>query len=148
MLALKRFSCYFVVQSLSRVRLFVTPWTAARQVALSFTISLSLLKVLSIESVMPSSHFILCRPLLLPPSVFPSIRVLSNESALHIRWPRYWSFSFSVSPPNDYSRLISFRVNWLDLLAVLGTRGYQEVCSEAFEATIPFCLQTGIPFED
>ena len=84
-----------------------------------------------------------------PPSLLAlSLSHFSNESALHIRWPRYWSFSFSVSPPNDYSRLISFRVNWLDLLAVLGTPGYQEVCSEAFEATIPFCLQTGIPFED
>ena len=144
---------------------------------------------MSIESVMPSNRLILCCPLLLL-SIFPSIRAFSNESALHIRWPKYWSFSFNISPSSEYSGLFSiysdaihlpgsiyiqaqdkslgyldfnthsvilhgldiygfsFRVNWLDLLAVLGTRGYQEVCSEAFEATIPFCLQTGIPFED
>ena len=109
------------VQSLSCVRLFVTPWTAARQASLSITNSRSLLKLMSIESVMPSNHLILCRPLLLLPSVFPSIRVFSNQSVLHIRWPKYWTFSFSISPSNDYSGLISFRMDWLDLLAVQGT---------------------------
>ena len=98
-----------------------TPWTAARQASLSITTSQSLLKLMSIKLVMPSSHFILCRPLLLPPSVFPSIRVFSNESDLHIRWPKYWSFSFSISPSNEYSGLISFRMHWLDLLADQGT---------------------------
>ena len=96
----------------------MTPWTAARQALLSFTISQSLLKLRSIESVIPSNHLILCRPLLLLPSVFPSIRVFSNESALHIRWSKYWSFIFSISPSNEYSGLISFRVNWFDLPAV------------------------------
>ena len=109
------------VQSLSRVRLFVTPWTAARQASLSITNSRSLLKLMSIELVMPSNRLILCRPLLLLPSIFPSIRVSSNESVLHIRWPKYWSFSFSLSPSNEYSGLILFRVDWLDLLAVQGT---------------------------
>ena len=98
----------------------MTPWTAARQASLSITNSWSLLKLRSIESVMPSNHLILCCPLLLPPSIFPSIRVFSNESVLHIRWPKYWSFSFSVSPSNEYSGLISFRMDWLDLLAVQG----------------------------
>ena len=105
----------------SRIRLFVTPWTAAYQVSLSFTISQSLLKLMSIESVMPSNHPILCYPLLLLPSIFPSIRVFSNDSALRIRWPKCWSFSFSISPSNEYSGLISFRMDWLDLLAVQGT---------------------------
>ena len=108
------------VQSLSHVRLFVTPWTAAHQASLSITNSRSLLKLMSIESVMPSNHLILCCPLLLP-SIFPSIRVFSNESVLHIRWPKYWSFSFSISPSNEYSGLISFRMDWLDLLAVQGS---------------------------
>ena len=107
------------VQSLSHVRLFVTPWTAARQASLSITNSWSLLKLMSIESVMPFNHLILCRPLLLLPSVFPSIRLFSNEPALRIRWPKYWSFS--TSPSNEYSGLISFRMDWLDLLAVQGT---------------------------
>ena len=98
-----------VIQSLSRVWLFVTPWSAARQAPLSITNSLSLLKLMSIESVMPSDHLILCRPLLLLPSISPSIRVFSNESVLHIRWPKYWSFSFNISPSNEYSGLISFR---------------------------------------
>ena len=106
------------VQSLSHVRLFVTPWTAARQASLSITNSRSLLKLMSIKLVMPSNHLILCRPLLLPPSIFPSIRVFSNESVLHIRWPKYWSFSLSISPSNEYSGLISFMIDWLDLLAV------------------------------
>ena len=109
------------VQSLSRVQLFATPWTAARQASLSFTNSQNLLKLMSIESVMPSSHLILCCPLLLPPSIFPRIRVFSSESALHTRWPKYWSFSFSISPSSEYSGLISFRMDWLDLLAVQGT---------------------------
>ena len=109
------------VRSLSRVRLFVTPWTAARQASLSITKSWSLLKLMSIESVMPSSHLILCRPLLLPSSIFSSIRVFSNESLLRIRKPNYGSFSFNISPSNEYSRLISFRMDWLDFLAVQGT---------------------------
>ena len=99
----------------------MTPWTAARQAFLSIINSQSLLKLMSIESVMPSNHFILCHPLLLPPSIFPSIRVFSNESALHIRRPKYWSFSFSISLSNEYSGLISFRMDWLDFLAVQGT---------------------------
>ena len=99
----------------------LTPWTAARQASLSITNSRSLFKLMSIESVMPSNHLILRRPLLLLPSIFPSIRVFSNESVLHIRWPEYWSFSFSISPSNEYSGLISFRMDWMDLLAVQGT---------------------------
>ena len=109
------------VQLLSHVRLFATPWTAAYQASLSITISQSLLKLMSIESVMPSNHLILCRPLLLPPSIFPSISIFPNESVLHIRWPEYWSFSFSISPSNEYSGMISLRTGWLDLLAVQGT---------------------------
>ena len=109
------------VQLLSRVWLFVTSWTAARQASLSITNSRSLLKLMSIESVMPSNHLILCRPLHLLPSMFPSIRVFSNESILHITWPKYWSFTFNISPSNEYSGLISFRMDWLDLLAVQGT---------------------------
>ena len=109
------------VQSLSHGRLFTTPWTAARQASLSITNSRSLLKLMSIASVMPSNHLILCRPFLLPPSTFPSIRVFSNEPVLLIRWPKYWSFSFSISPSNEFSGLISFRMDWLDLLAVQGT---------------------------
>ena len=109
------------VQSLSRVWLFMTPWPAAHQVFLSFTNSRSLCKLMSIESVMPSNHLILCQPLLLLPSIFPSISVFSNESVLRIRWPKYWSFGFSISSSNEYSGLISFRMDWLDLLAVQGT---------------------------
>ena len=109
-----------VVQLLSRVQLFVTSWTAARQASLSFTISWSLFKLMSVESVMSSNHLILCRPLLLLPSIFPSIRVFSNESALCIKWPKYWSFSFSISPSNEYSGLISFRIDWFELLAAPG----------------------------
>ena len=109
------------VQLLSRARLFVTPWTTACQASLSITSFRSLLKLMSIESVMLSNHLILCHPLLLLPSIFPSIRVFSNDSILHIRWPKYWSFSFSISPSNEYSGLISFRMDWLDLLAVLGS---------------------------
>ena len=109
------------VQSLSRVQLLVTPWTAAQQASLSITKSRSLRKLMSIASVMPSNHFILCHSLLLLPLIFLSIRVFSNESVLCIRWPKYWSFSFSISPSNEYSGLISFRMDWLDLLVVQGT---------------------------
>ena len=109
------------VQSLSHVRLFATPWIAACQASLSITNSQSSLKLMSIESVMPSNHLTLCHPLLLPPSIFSSIRVFSNESVLCIRWSKYWSFSFSISPSNEYSGLISFRIDWLDLFAVQGT---------------------------
>ena len=108
------------VQSLSHVRLFATPWIAVHQASLSITNSRSSLKLTSIESVMSSSHLILCRPLLHLPAVFPSIRVFSHEAVLHIRWPKYWSFSFNISPSNEYSGLISFRVAWFDLLAVQG----------------------------
>ena len=110
------------VQLLSRVQLFATPWIAACQASLSIINSQSLPKRVPIESVMPSSHLILCCLLLLLPSIFPSIRVFSNESALHIRWPKYWSFSFSISPSNEHPGLISFRMDWLDLLAVQGTQ--------------------------
>ena len=109
------------VQSLSHVRLFMTLWTAACQASLSFTNFWSLLKFMCIESVMPSYHLILCCPLFLLPSIFPSIRVFSNESVLCIRWPKYWSFSFSISPSNEYSTLIFFRMDWLNPLAVQGT---------------------------
>ena len=109
------------VQSLSRVRLFATPWTATRQASLSITNSRSPPKPMSIESMMPSNHLILCHPLLLLPSIFPSIRVFSNESALCIKWPKYRSFSFNISPSNEHPGLISFRMDWLDLLAVQGT---------------------------
>ena len=109
------------VQSLSRVRLFVTPWTAACQASLSITNSQSSLRLMSIELVMPSNHLILCHPLLLLPSIFPRIRVFSNETVLHIRWPKYWSFSFNISTSNEYSGLISFRIDGLDLLVVQGT---------------------------
>ena len=109
------------VQLLSHVRLFATPWTAACQASLSITNSRSPPKPMSIELVMPSKHLILCCPFLLLPSIFPIIRIFSNESVLHIWWPKYWSFSFSISPSNEYSGLISFRMDWLDLLAVQGT---------------------------
>ena len=116
-----KITIFVVLQSLSHVQLFATPWTETCQASLSFPISWSLLKLMSIESVMPSNHLILCHPLLLPPSTFPSIRVFSNESVLHIRWPKYSSFSFNISPSNEYSELISFRMDWLDLLEVQGT---------------------------
>ena len=109
------------VQSLSCVQLFATPWTEARQASLSITSSQSLLKLMSIELVMPSNHLILSGPLLLPPSIFLSIRVFSNESVLHIRWSKYWCFSFSISPSNEYLGLISFRMDWLGILVVQGT---------------------------
>ena len=110
-----------MVQSFSCVRLFVTTWTIASQVSLFFTISRSLLKLLSLELVMLSNHFILCHPFLLLPSVLPSIRIFSNESTLHVWWPNYWGFSFSISPFSEYSGLISFRIDWFDLLVVRGT---------------------------
>ena len=119
------FSCtsrhFCSVQLLGCVQLFVTPWTAARQASLSITNAWSLLKLMSIELVMPSKHLILCHPLLLPPSTFPSLRIFSSESVLHIKWPKYWSISFSITSSNGYSGLISFRIDWLDLLAVQGT---------------------------
>ena len=110
----------FPVRSLSHVQSFVTPWTVAHQASLSFTISLSFLRLMSTESVIPSNHLTLCRPLLLLPSIFPSIRVFSNESAVHIRWPKYWSFIFIFSPSSEYSGLISFRIDWFDLLESKG----------------------------
>ena len=113
--------CFQSVQLLSCVRLFATPWSAARQASLSSSNSWSLPKLMSMESVKPSNHLILCHPLLLPPSIFPSIRVFSNESVLCIRWPKYWSFNFSISPSDEHSGLISFRIDWFDLLAVQGT---------------------------
>ena len=112
---------HVAVQSLSRVQLFVTSWTATNQASLSFTISWSFLKLKFIDSVMPSNHLILCRPLLLLPSIFSSIKVFSNELALHIRWSKHWSFCFSISPSSEYSGSISFRIDWFDLLVVLGT---------------------------
>ena len=119
--SLVHLSQFSSAQSLSRVWLFVIPWTAAHQASLSITNSWSLLKLISIEPVMPSNHFILCHPLLLPPSIFPSIRVFSNESALCIRWPKCWGFSFNIRPSSEHPGLISFRMDWLDLLAVQGT---------------------------
>ena len=115
------FNVFNSVQLLSHVQLFVTPWTEARQASLSITNSRSLPKFMSVESVMPSNHLTLCRPLLCLPSIFPNIRVFSNESALRSRWPKYWSFSFNISPFNEHPGLISFRMDWLDLLAVQGT---------------------------
>ena len=109
------------VQPLSCIRLFSTPWTAAHQASMSITNSQSLFKLMSIESVMPPNHLILCHPLLCPPSIFPSIRIFSKESVLRIRWPKYWSFSFNINPSNEHSGLISLRTDWLDLLAVQGT---------------------------
>ena len=123
------------VQLLRHVRLFATPWTAACQASLSFTISWSLLKLMSIESVMPSTRLILCRPLLLLPSIFPSIRIFSNESFLRIRWPKYWSFSFSISSSNEYSGLISFRMDWLDLHA---SKGLSRVFSNTIVQKLEF----------
>ena len=123
---MRRSKCYSYfqfssVQSLSCVLLFATPWTPAHQASLSITNSWSLFRFMSIESVMPSNQLILCHPLLLLSSIFPSIRVFSNESALRIRWPKYWSFSFNISPSNEHPGLISFRMDWLDLFAVQGT---------------------------
>ena len=137
------------VQSLSRVQ-HATPWTAAHQASLSITNSRSLLKLMSIESVMPSNHLILCHLLLLPPSIFPSIRVFSNESVLRIRWPKYWSFSFSISPSSEYSRLISFRMNWLDLLAVQetlkGLLQYHSSKASILQRSAFFIVQLSLPY--
>ena len=121
LLNLQKYPCLSSVQSLSHVQLFVTPRTVAHQASLSITNSQRLLKIMSIESVMPSNNLILCRPLLLPPSIFPSMRFFSNESVLRIRQPKYWSFSFNINPSNEYSGLISFRMDWLDLLTVQRT---------------------------
>ena len=135
---------------LSHVQLFVTPWTAAHQTSLSITNSQSSLRLMSTESVMPSNHLILCRPLLLPPSIIPSIRVFSNESVLDIRWPKYWSFCFSISPSNEYSGLISFRIDWLDLLAVQGTLKsvFQHNSSKAsiLQRSVFFIVQLSRPY--
>ena len=120
------FHWFSSVQSLSRVRLFATPWIAARQASLSITNFRSSLKLMSIKSVMPSSHLLLCRPLLLLSPFPPSIRVFSNESTLRMRWPKYWSFSFSIIPSKEHPGPISFRMNWLDLLAVQGPRGFSK----------------------
>ena len=135
------FVLFSSVESLSRVWLFVTPWTAARQASLSITNSWSLLRLMSIESVMPSSHLIRSPPLFLLPSIFPSIRIFSNESALHIRWPEYWSFSFSISPSNEYSGLISFRMYWLDLLAVQGTLNHHSSKASFLRCSAFFMVQ-------
>ena len=146
---MKRYSTSLIiqfssVQTLSWVRLFSTPWTAAHQPSLSITNSQSLLKLMSIESVIPSNHLILCCPLLLP-SIFPSIRVFSNESVLHIRWPKYWSFRFNISPSNEYSGLISLRMDWLDLLAVQETLKsliqYHSSKHQFFSAQLSFIVQ-------
>ena len=152
LILLKREYIWYItsVQSLSCVQLFAAPWTAARQASLSITNCRSLLKVMSIESWMPFNHLILCCPLLLPPSVFPSIRVFSSESVLHIRWPKYWSFSFSINPSSEYSGLISFRMDWLDLLAVQGTLKslLQHHSSKAsiFQRSIFFIVQLSHPY--
>ena len=122
---------------LSSVQFFATPWTTARQASLSFSISWNLLKLMSIESVMPSNHLILCRPLLLLPSIFPSIRGFSNELALYIRWPKCWSFSVNIIPPNEYSGLISLRIYWFDLLAAQGT--LKSLLQHYLKASILWC---------
>ena len=134
-----------VVQSLNHARLFVTAWTAAHQASLSFTISWSLLKLMSIESVMPSNHLVICCPLHFLPSIFPSIRVFSSESALRVRWSKYSSFSFSIHPSNEYSGLISFRIDWLDVLAVQGTLKsllqHQSLKGSIFQSSAFFIVQ-------
>ena len=138
------------VQLLNCVQLFVTPWIVAHQASLSITNTWSLLKLMSIELVMPSNHLILCRLPLLPPSIFLSIRVFSNESALCIRWPKYWSFSFSISPSTEYSGLISFRTDWLDLLAVQGTLKsllqYHSSKASVFQCSALFMVQVSHPY--
>ena len=131
------------VQSLIQVRLFAMPWTVPHQASLSITNSRNLLKLTSIKSVMPSNHLILCHPLLLLPSIFPSIRVFSNESVLCIRWPKYWSFSFNISSPNEHPGLISFRMDWLDLLAVQGTlKSLLQHHSSLFLSEVGTCLES------
>ena len=136
--------------SVAQSCLFVTPWTAARQASLSITNSRSLLKLISIESLMPSNHLILCHPLLLLPSIFPRIRVFANESALRIRWPKYWSFSFNISPSNEHPGLISFRMDWLDLLAVQGTLKsllqYHSSKASIFRHSAFFIVQLSHPY--
>ena len=134
------------VQLLSHVWLFVTPWTAERQASQYITNSGSLLKLMSIKLVMPSNHLILCHPLLLLPSIFPSIRVFSNESVLCIRWPKYWSFSFSISSSNEYSALISFRMDWLDLLKVQGTLKSLQHHSSILQCSAFFIVQLSHPY--
>ena len=138
------------VQSLSHVRLFVTSWTAAHQASLCITKPQSLLKLISIKSVMPFNHLILCNPLLLLPSVFPSIRVLSNESVFHIRWSKYWSFCFSISPSNEYSGLISFRTDWFHLLVVQGTlkslHQYHSSKASVLQCSVFFMIQLSHPY--
>ena len=138
------------VQSLSHVRLFATPWTTAHQASLSITNSQSLLRLMSIKMVMPSSHLVFCHPLLLLPSIFNNIRAFSNESTLHIRWPKHWSFSFSISPSNEHPALISFRMDWLDLLAVQGTLKslLQHHSSKAsiFQHSAFFTVQLSYPY--
>ena len=144
------FSSFSSVQSLSPVQLFATPWIAARQASLSITNSRSFLKPMSVESAMPSKHLILCRLLLLLPPIRPSIRVFSTESALRMRWPKYWSFSFSISPSNEHPGLISFRMDWLDLLAVRGTLKslLQHHSSKAsiFRCSVFFIVQLSHPY--
>ena len=135
-------SSFSSVQLLSRVQLFASPWTTAQQASLTITNPQNLLKLTSIELVMPSNHLILCRPLLLLPSLFPNIRVFSNESVLRIRQAKYWSFSFSISPSNEYSELISFRMDWLDLLAVQGT--LQNLIQHHSSKASVFCSQLSL----
>ena len=134
-----------MVQLLSYVQLFATPWTTAQQASLSVTVFQSLLKLIYIEVMMPSNHLILCHPLLLLPSIFPSIRLFSNDLTLHIRWPKYWSFSFSISPSNEYAGLISFRIDWFDLLTIQGTLKslLQHHCSKAsiLQCSVFFMVQ-------
>ena len=136
--------------SLSRVQLFATPWTAAHQASLSLTNSQSLLKLMSTESVMPSNNLVLCHPLLLLPSTFPSIKVFSNELVIRIRWPKYWSFSFSISPSNEYSGLMSFRMDWLDFLAVQGTLKsllqHHSLKASVLQCSAFFILQLSHPY--
>ena len=134
------------VQSLSRFQLFLTPWTAACQASLSITNSWSLLRLMSIELVMPSNHLILCCPLLLPPSIFPSIRVFSNESVLCIRWSKYWSFSFSISPSNEYSGLISLRIDWFYLLAVQGLLQHHNLKASILQHSAFFMVRFSHPY--
>ena len=134
------------VKSLSCVRLFVTPWTAARQISLSITNSRSLLKLISSELVMPSNHLTLCHPLLLPPSIFPNINVFSNESVLCTRWPKYWSFSFNISPSNEPSGLISFRMDCLNLLAVQGTLQHHSSKASVLQCSAFFIVQLSHPY--
>ena len=135
-----------VIQSFSRVQLFATPWTAARQASLSFTISQSLLKLMSIESVMPSNHLILCHPLFFLPSIFPSIRVFANRSVLRISWPKYWRVSFNISPSSEHSGLISFRIDWFHLSAVHGTLNQHHSSKALILHSAFFIVQLSHPY--